>query len=88
MGLFYLSIMIALIVLCAPRTGYGQADYLAAIAAASCSNGAQPISVVGGAGNIISDVFILILPLPAIWRLHLRTAKKIGITAIIMTGLA
>ena len=88
MGAFYILLIINLAVLCAPSTGYGQADYFAALGSPSCMAGFKPNVIIGGAGNIVSDVFILVLPLPAIWQLHLPTAKKLGVTAIIMTGLA
>ena len=37
--------------------------------------------------NSISDVSLLLLPIFAVWRLHLRTSQKLGISAIFMAGL-
>lgn len=36
--------------------------------------------------NILTDVIMLILPLPSIWNLQLRTPLKIGLTITFLTG--
>ncbi len=36
--------------------------------------------------NIITDVFMLCLPMPMIWRLKLSTARKISLTFVFLTG--
>lgn len=36
--------------------------------------------------NIASDLVLLILPLPIIWRLHAGRAKKVGLTITLFTG--
>ena len=48
----------------------------------------KPLNIALGVVNIISDFFILIVPLPAVWSLQLPIKKKVGISAIILTGLA
>ena len=79
--------MVALLALCAPRDGFSQRAYLTAIASPRCSLN-KPLNVALGVVNIFSDFFILILPLPAVWSLQLPVKKKVGISAIILTGLA
>jgi hypothetical protein len=37
--------------------------------------------------NIVTDVFILLLPLPYIWTLQLCRAQKVAITSIFIVGL-
>jgi hypothetical protein len=37
--------------------------------------------------NLVSDVIIFILPLWAIWRLRLDLNRKLGVSAIFLTGL-
>ena len=39
-----------------------------------------------GAFNVVSDVLILLLPFPILWRLQMPLAKKLGTSAIIATG--
>lgn len=36
--------------------------------------------------HMISDVAILVLPLPLIWRLHTTLEQKVGLTAIFLLG--
>lgn len=86
-GLFYLSVMTALAVLCGPREGQSQASYLSAMASPRCAH-SKAVNLVGGIFNVVTDFYILILPLPAVWSLQLPTRKKIGVSAIFLTGLA
>ncbi|KAI5463926.1 hypothetical protein BGZ63DRAFT_354085 [Mariannaea sp. PMI_226] len=37
--------------------------------------------------NIVLDIFIIVLPLPYIWKLHLRTSQKVSLTIIFTLGL-
>ena len=36
--------------------------------------------------SIITDVFILIIPIPSIWKMHLAKSKKIGVLVTFMVG--
>lgn len=36
--------------------------------------------------NLFSDVFILCIPLPIVWRLNLQTSKRISLTGIFLLG--
>ena len=36
--------------------------------------------------NVISDVYILVLPIPSIWRLQVVPKKKIGISVVVAAG--
>ena len=47
----------------------------------------QEITVGTGALNIISDVAIVVAPLPLVLRLQLRPAKRLGVLAVLATGL-
>ncbi|MCJ1477408.1 hypothetical protein MMC13_006079 [Lambiella insularis] len=78
--------MIVYIELCAPHGGQSQLDYLAAISAAQCEN--QNLSIAVGVFNILSDFYILCIPLPAIWSLQMPRRRKIGVSAIFLTGIA
>ena len=37
--------------------------------------------------NIISDLFILLLPVRSIWKLRIKSSKKLAIVALFATGL-
>lgn len=50
--------------------------------------GDQPTAFISiGAYNIISDVVILCLPIPMVWRLHAKKEMKVGLTIIFLVGL-
>ena len=36
--------------------------------------------------NIITDIIMLVLPLPLVWTLHLPQNRKIGLTFVFLTG--
>ena len=36
--------------------------------------------------NIITDVFMLVLPMPMIWQLKLSRSQKFGLTGVFLTG--
>ena len=41
-----------------------------------------PTGVIG----MLVDWYLLILPIPAVWALHMPTAKKLGVLIVFMTG--
>ena len=50
-----------------------------------CMNLYIPLRSIGGL-NILSDLFILVLPLHVIWHLHTSFNQKIGLTITFLTG--
>lgn len=44
------------------------------------------IITVFSATDVITDLIILFMPVPIIWRLHMGLRKKIGVTSIFMVG--
>lgn len=44
------------------------------------------IAYVRGPFNVLSDLYVLLLPLPAVWQLHLPLRKRLGIAGIFLTG--
>ena len=81
-GLFYFAGMIVSIAYCAPRHGE---TYLESFDAPRCHT-STAFGPVQAAVNIISDFYILVLPIPAVMKLQLPLSKKIGIIAIFATG--
>lgn len=45
-----------------------------------------PYTLVYGVGNIFLDLYIMLLPMPMIWRLQLPFEKKLGISVLFTTG--
>ena len=45
------------------------------------------VDVAIGGFNIPTDIIILILPLPMLWKLQMPLAKKLGLIAILATGI-
>ncbi|KAI1504896.1 hypothetical protein F5X99DRAFT_330466 [Biscogniauxia marginata] len=39
------------------------------------------------ATDLLTDFIIILMPVPLIWRLHMPTKKKVGVTSIFMVGL-
>ncbi|KAL6718612.1 hypothetical protein ACLMJK_002846 [Lecanora helva] len=44
------------------------------------------IGYVRGPFNVLSDLYLLILPLPAVWQLHLPFRARLGLAAVFLTG--
>ncbi len=44
------------------------------------------IGYVQGPFNLVSDLYLLLMPLPAVWQLHLPLRKRLGISGIFLTG--
>lgn len=38
------------------------------------------------APNVLTDFFLLVLPLPMLWALSLRLSKKVGLSVVFMLG--
>ncbi|KAL8704731.1 MAG: hypothetical protein Q9201_002115 [Fulgogasparrea decipioides] len=82
-GLFYFSSMVASVALCAPR---GSETYIIAFATRRC-HGSKALAVATGVMNVLSDLYLLILPVRETMRLHNTLRKRIGVLAVFMTGL-
>ncbi|KAL2050957.1 hypothetical protein ABVK25_008856 [Lepraria finkii] len=81
-GLFYLASSIALIVLCIPRRNE---SWTSMTNVTRCER-AEVMGDVQGIFGLASDLYIFILPLPVLFRLQMSLKKKLGITAIFLTG--
>ena len=44
------------------------------------------IGYIRGPFNVLSDLYLLCLPIPAVWQLHLPLRKRLGIAGISLTG--
>ena len=79
----YLATTVAFGVLCLPRPGE---SWSAALLSPRCGK-SMSMTYVQGIFNVVSDFYILILPIPVVLQLRLPLKKKIGVSAIFMTGL-
>ncbi|KAI4240728.1 MAG: hypothetical protein L6R40_004973 [Gallowayella cf. fulva] len=44
------------------------------------------IALVGGPFNLVSDLYLLLMPLPAVWQLQLPLRKRLGVAGVFLTG--
>lgn len=80
---FYLALGVANLVLCIPKrneswtsTSYVERCYRTEV-----------MGDIQGVFGLVSDLYIFVLPLPVLYRLHMSVKKKIGVTAVFLTGL-
>lgn len=78
-----LADMIGFGILCVPLPGR---SWQRASRDRKCRVVALMFSLVTGVVNFCSDLFIIGIPIPAVWNLQLRTSKKLGVIAIFATG--
>ncbi len=79
---FYVSCSIAQAIMCAPKHGQ---TWQESTFTPLCRD-TQIFSWLQGPWGVVSDLYLLILPMPAIWRLQMPLRKKIGVCAIFATG--
>lgn len=81
--MFYTATTIALGSVCIPshHKSWQEAGF-----ASKCRD-ATIMGHIVGSFNVFSDFYIMLLPLPVIWKLQLPLRRKIGVSAIFLTGL-
>ena len=77
--------MIVFIVMCGPKHGQSQISYISALGGSQCRQ-TRPLVIILGVVNIISDLYLILLPLPAVWSLQLPLSRKVGVSAMFLTG--
>ena len=82
-GCFYLACAVVHIIFCFPRSHEG---WLSPRFVTRC-NRANVFATIMGVFNLVSDLYLFILPLPVLFRLQMAFKRKLGITAIFLTGL-
>ena len=81
--MIYATTFVLEFVLCYPRRGQ---SFLFSFTAPHCAQDAAKVGIAQGVGNIIGDFYLLLLPMPVVWKLQFSLQKKIGVTAIFLTG--
>lgn len=82
---FYLATMIADVVLCTPHKGDG--GYLSVKTQTRCGQPSLKLSSAQGVFGVVSDFYIIIIPIQLVWQMRLPTGRKIGVSAVFLTGL-
>ena len=69
--------------LCLPHHNEG---WVEATLSVRCHRQDILIAYIRGPLNLLTDLYLLVLPLSAIWQLHLPLHKKVGVSGIFFTG--
>ena len=85
-GLFYLSTSTIIGVACRPLGGTDRLAFFNGQMRPACTKYQFSTLTAIGAFNLISDIYILIIPLPAIAKLTLPLQQKFGVFLIFFTG--
>lgn len=84
---FQVSLSIAFSVMCAPSTGSSRIDFFNGLLSDTCVR-TRVLVVIQGVGSVLIDVFLVILPLPAVLGLQMPLERKIAVTSMFMVGLS
>ena len=79
---FYIADIFSEIFLCNPREKY----WNVLITTGHCYD-ANAVNTASGAFNTFSDFLTLLLPQRVIWKLQMPLKRKLGVSAIFLTGL-
>ncbi len=82
-SLFYFSGMICFLALCIPHPGE---NFLETVQTSRCQRTGN-LEMIQGSVDILSDFYLLGIPVRPILKLNLRMKRKIGLLLIFMTGL-
>ncbi len=75
--------MVAVIVLCVPTHGdHSELAYLTALDSPKCSD-SKPIVILLGVVSLLSDLYLVILPLPAVRKLQLPFRRKLAFGGVL-----
>ena len=85
-GILYVTLPIVYVALCAPRNGQSTIAYFVALESHRCSHGYYPMLVPLGFINLFSDLYLLILPLPAVCKLQLPLRRKLAVSTMFLPG--
>ncbi|KAL8825470.1 MAG: hypothetical protein Q9170_007775, partial [Blastenia crenularia] len=79
---FYVVVSIAALLLESPWPGESFLDDILSTHYLFFANFSIPVGVVG----MLVDWYLFIIPVPAVWGLHMSSTKKLGLLVIFMTG--
>lgn len=80
--LFYTACLLTEVIDCTPRPGE---SWIVAQESKRCGQDLT-LGYVMAAFNVLSDFYLLAIPIPIVWKLQFALRRKIGISVIFMTG--
>lgn len=80
---FYGAVTIALYVYATPRAGKTWQD----AAVDGTLTDSIAISIPAGVVGLFTDIWLVLLPLPAVFALQMPLSRKIGVSCVFMTGI-
>jgi hypothetical protein len=80
--LFYTACLLMETISCTPRSGE---TWIVAQNSRRCGRDLN-LGYVISAFNVLSDIYLLAIPIPVVWKLQLPLRRKFGVIAIFMTG--
>ncbi|KAF2008746.1 hypothetical protein BU24DRAFT_321242, partial [Aaosphaeria arxii CBS 175.79] len=80
-GLYFTSVLLETFLLCTPV----QYNWDKTISG-TCSPHSQIAYIIAGATNLVIDVFIVLLPMPILWKLQISWTKKLLVMAMFSLG--
>jgi len=84
---YYLANLLIHAISCHPQGGHDRIAFLAGMASRRCSQGIlDDVSIATGVFNLVIDLYILVIPLPAVAKLRISRTKKIGVSMIFSAG--
>lgn len=86
---WYFVNLVIIISSCHPRGGHDRIAFLAGMASRKCADTTEIIqicSIATGVFNVIIDLYIMVIPLPAVAKLNMSRKKKIGVAMIFSAG--
>ncbi|RAK98789.1 putative integral membrane protein Pth11-like [Aspergillus ibericus CBS 121593] len=81
---YWISCTVAFLVCCRP-VSYYWTQYTDP-SGGRCVFDLYPFYIGNAAANVTTDVIILLVPMPLIWKLHMRTTQKVLVCSIFMLG--
>jgi len=88
-GMVYISNSIVSGIYCGPRGGSDTIAYFKGLSSPACGGTGVVLKhgIATAAMTVLLDFYILFLPLPLIWKLHISRRKKIGVYLVFLVGL-
>ncbi|KAG8534296.1 uncharacterized protein KY384_001140 [Bacidia gigantensis] len=86
-GIVYCITAVLFVVFCGPEDGYSRLSYLKGATSPKC-NQAHGLVYAQAIVNILSDLYLFILPLPVVCSLQMPCKKKLEVAAMFSTGLS
>ncbi|KAG6356840.1 hypothetical protein INS49_014714 [Diaporthe citri] len=84
---FQFSLSVAFSAMCAPSTGSSHIDFLTAFMSDTCMH-TRALVVLQGVGSVVTDMFLVIIPLPAVLGLQMPLKRKIAVASMFLVGLS